>query len=74
MKPNATGTPKNVDQWVSNRFEAEPEPDAPQVKMKRLTLDIPEPLHRAIKLKAADEGVAMVDLLRALLEEKYGNQ
>jgi predicted DNA binding CopG/RHH family protein len=38
-----------------------------------LTLDIPETLHRAIKGKAAIEGVAMVDMLRELLEEKYGN-
>jgi hypothetical protein len=30
-------------------------------------------LHRAIKGKAATEGKAMVDLLRELLEEKYGN-
>ena len=53
------------------------EPDeptsAPKEKIKRLTLDIPEKLHRAIKGKAALEGKAMVDMLRELLEEKYGN-
>ena len=42
-------------------------------KLKRLTLDIPDKLHRAIKGKAALEGKAMVDMLRELLEEKYGN-
>lgn len=41
-------------------------------KLKRLTLDIPNKLHRAIKGKAALEGKAMVDMLRELLEEKYG--
>jgi predicted DNA binding CopG/RHH family protein len=52
----------------------EPTPTpAPKEKTKRLTLDIPETLHRAIKGKAAIEGVAMVDMLRELLEEKYGN-
>ena len=38
----------------------------PPVKMKRLTLDIPEPLHRVIKIAAAQEGVGLgVDLSRA---------
>lgn len=42
------------------------------VKMKRLTLDIPEPLHRAIKGKAVAEGMTMVEMLRDLLDETYG--
>jgi hypothetical protein len=41
------------------------------VSMKRLTLDLPEPLHRAIKRKAADDGVTMAEKLRALLSEHY---
>lgn len=40
--------------------------------MKRLTLDIPENLHRQIKGKAVMEGVTMVNMLRELLEETYG--
>jgi hypothetical protein len=40
--------------------------------MKRLTLDIPEDLHRAIKLDAVHAGVTMVDKLRALLLKHYG--
>ena len=43
------------------------------VKMKRLTLDIPETLHRSIKLQAVTQSVSMVDLLRTLLEKEYGN-
>ncbi|RKH80579.1 toxin-antitoxin system HicB family antitoxin, partial [Corallococcus praedator] len=73
-KLNSASAPKNVDQWVSNRFEAELGSEPEPIKMKRLTLDIPESLHRAIKLKATAEGVAMVDLLRDLLEKEYGNQ
>ena len=42
------------------------------LKMKRLTLDIPEDLHRAIKLDAVHAGVTMVDRLRALLLKHYG--
>ena len=40
--------------------------------MKRLTLDIPENLHRRIKGKAVMDGVTMVNMLRKLLEETYG--
>jgi len=39
--------------------------------MKRLTLDLPEPLHRAIKKNAAEEGVTMAEKLRALLTKHY---
>lgn len=60
--------PASVDQWVDSREIS----SSPPVKMKRLTLDIPEPLHRAIKMKAVEQGVAMAELLRELLEEHYG--
>jgi predicted DNA binding CopG/RHH family protein len=40
-------------------------------KMKRLTLDVSKPLHKAIKAKAVDEGVPMADMLRSLLEQHY---
>jgi predicted DNA binding CopG/RHH family protein len=74
-KPGRTATPANVDDWV----QAEPTntpavaaPAAAPVKMKRLTLDIPEPLHKAIKTRSVQEGVAMVDMLRELLDQHYG--
>jgi hypothetical protein len=40
--------------------------------MKRLTLDLHEPLHRAIKKNAAEEGVTMAQKLRSLLSKHYG--
>jgi len=39
--------------------------------MKRLTLDLPDPLHRVIKKNAAEEGVTMAQKLRGLLRERY---
>lgn len=42
------------------------------VKMKRLTLDIPKPLHKAIKAQAVEEGISIVDMLRTLLQQHYG--
>ena len=41
-------------------------------RMKRLTLDLHEPLHRAIKKNAAEEGVTMAQKLRSLLSKHYG--
>lgn len=80
-KPSAVEKPVDVEEWVTNREalvqaeqplapEAQPQPE----KIKRLTLDIPESLHKAIKLKATLEGVTMVELLRELLEEHYGSK
>lgn len=64
-----------LNEWVAHRERQEsaeqPPLDQPEKKMKRLTLDIPEPLHRAIKRKAVDEGVTMVELLRSLLEQHF---
>ncbi len=45
----------------------------PKGKMKRLTLDIPESLHRAIKMKSVEEGVPMTDILRGLLQEHFAD-
>lgn len=76
----------DLNEWVEKREVpvleevppiAEPEPPPPQPKeepkekMKRLTLDIPESLHRRIKGKAVMEGMTMVEMLRVLLEETY---
>jgi hypothetical protein len=47
-------------------------PPRQATNLKRLTLDLPEELHRAIKLNAVHEGVTMAEKLRALLSEHYG--
>ena len=74
-KPGTSEKPIGIEEWVANReglqAEEQPKEDQP-VKIKRLTLDIPEGLHRAIKRKAVEEGVTMADLLRTLLEQHFG--
>ena len=42
--------------------------------MKRLTIDIPEELHRTIKSQCAARGTKMADEVRELLLQNYGNQ
>ena len=68
-KPTCAAAPPSVDAWIENR-ETGGEPSA----MKRLTIDIPESLHRAIKSQCAARGTKMADEVRELPLQKYGNQ
>lgn len=65
----------NADAWVKEQSptpspQAIPE-NAPQERTKRLTVDVPEPLHRRIKLDSFNRGLLMADVVRQLLTEKY---
>ena len=51
---------------------AAPAADAPE-SMKRLTIDVPDSLHRAIKAQCAMRGTKIADEVRELLLQKYGN-
>jgi len=44
--------------------------NSPLSNYKRLTVDIPIELHKALKTKAAIEGVTMVEIVHMLLCEK----
>lgn len=62
-KPNKSSQPpaKNPDDFVSGSG----------AKMKRLTLDVSEDLHRRIKLKCVQDGDKMADRLREILEREF---
>ena len=50
-------------------------PKAPDsTKQKRLTIDIPESLHRKIKVACAKRGVTMATEVRRMLEKRFGNE
>lgn len=55
------------DAWVASRSTDTPEP------MKRLTIDVPASLHRAIKAQCAMRGTKIANEVRDLLLQKYGN-
>jgi hypothetical protein len=67
-KPTSKPAPATADAWVESREDATPEP------MKRLTIDVPESLHKAIKIACATRGTKIADEVRDLLLQKYGNQ
>ena len=59
----------SADAWVENREVSQDE--VKQEKMKRLTIDVTESLHKAIKRACADRGTKIADEVRELLREKY---
>lgn len=71
-KDKASKEVEPADPSVGKTKEGKSKKEEAPEAMKRLTLDIPESLHRRIKGKAVMEGVTMVNMLRELLEENYG--
>lgn len=66
-KPTGKPAPAAADAWVESRAPGDdPEP------MKRLTIDVPASLHRAIKTQCAVRGTKIADEVRELLIQKYG--
>lgn len=65
----------DADAWVGSAQPGEPAPAGrpPAEPMKRLTIDIPESLHRTIKSQCAQRGTKMADEIRALLIREYRN-
>jgi hypothetical protein len=53
-KPTNKPAPAAADAWVESRSNG----DKPEA-MKRLTIDVPESLHRAIKAQCAMRGTAL---------------
>lgn len=66
-KPTGRGEPA-PDAWVKERGQ-----DGNVEPMKRLTIDIPESLHRSIKSQCAARGTKIADEVRELLLGKYGS-
>lgn len=69
-KPTNKPAPANADDWVESRGKGKQEPEP----IKRLTIDIPESLHRAIKTQCAMRGTKIADEVRELLLQKYDDQ
>lgn len=71
VEPQIDKKSAKKQEQAAKKAEKEDSPEK-SVKMKRLTLDISKPLHKAIKAKAVEEGVPMADMLRSLLKTHYG--
>ncbi len=76
-KPTNNKAIDNVDNWVASKDNSDHASknsnnvEESKPKMKRLTIDVTEDLHRAIKMKAVERGTPMADMLRSLLQSNY---
>jgi hypothetical protein len=68
-KPTGEAT-SQIDAWVESR-EVAPEVTAAREPMKRLTIDVPIPLHKRIKSQCALDNLVMADVIRELLERRF---
>lgn len=66
-KPTNKATHDAADAWVESRKNGD---EAEQ--MKRLTIDVPASLHRAIKTQCAMRGTKIADEVREILLKNYG--
>lgn len=64
---------KKAEVGAKSTAKSDGDEKRPKEKMKRLTLDISESLHRAIKMRSVEEGVPMTDILRELLQKNFGD-
>lgn len=66
LKPNVK---RQAEEWVAQSPPVAVEEGARPALVKRLTIDVSEDLHRRLKVKAAQEGVRMADLVRRWIED-----
>lgn len=71
FKPTTRPSEPAADAWVESRH-AEPGSELETEATKRLTIDVTESLHRAIKSQCAMRGTKIADEVRELLIQKYG--
>ena len=69
IAPETPELPKRVE--VQAPQVTAPPVEAEELKMKRLTIDIPDALHRRVKSRCGQDGVKMADVIRGLLETRF---
>jgi hypothetical protein len=66
-KPTGFQPPRSPEAWVQQKsLSAE--------RIKRLTIDLPESLHRLVKSQCVLRGVNMADLVRDFLAREFGSE
>lgn len=58
---------RTADDWVQNRSQSDNEPT------KRFTIDVPARLHKRVKSQCALQGLVMADVIRAFLQDRFGD-
>lgn len=71
FKPIAPNAPASAEDWISQpQASANTAPKA-ETPTKRLTIDVPEDLHRRMKVRCASDGTQMSDVVRDMLLREF---
>jgi hypothetical protein len=71
-KPQPISPPANAADWIGRPETSQDANDAAKEPLVRLTFDIPESLHRRIKINCAERGIKrMATELRRILEQHF---
>lgn len=76
-RPASRPSAEAVDKWMEGQGGGESSPPpaktaaTPAAKMKRLTIDVPDSLHRRVKSRCGMDGLRMADVIRELLEQRF---
>jgi hypothetical protein len=74
-KPQPANPPASAADWIGRPENPESVNGAPGEPLVRLTFDIPESLHRRIKINCAQRGIKrMATELRRILEQHFPEQ
>ena len=69
-KPKVSQLAPEADDWVQQQAGKN---DSDVEPMRRLTIDVPEELHRQLKIAAASQNMAMADLVREWIRKGLDN-
>lgn len=83
-RPTTRPSAEAIDKWMESQAGGAGEPVASlpspvntempkraAPKMKRLTIDIPDSLHRRVKSRCGQDGLRMADVIRELLDHRF---
>jgi hypothetical protein len=71
-KPQPANPPATAAEWIGRQETASAPDEVTAEQLVRLTFDIPESLHRRIKITCAQQGIKrMATELRRILEQHF---
>ena len=70
-RPTTRQAPASADEWVGTRGGSAATPATPGEPTKRLTIDLPESLHRRVTVGCAMDGTSVAAEVHGFLEKRF---
>lgn len=71
FKPIAANALVSAEDWISQPQGSATTAPKSETPTKRLTIDVPEDLHRRMKVRCASDGTQMSDVVRDMLLREF---